>query len=79
MFYGIGINIEGDDYILIEVDFRINDNIFDLFGLVFLISIGVKVVDYIVIYEKNIFLIRIGYERFDLEIIVIYNLIFLIL
>lgn len=68
----MGIIIEGDDYILIEVDFRINDNIFDLFGLVFLISIGVKVVDYIVIYEKNIFLIRIGYERFDLEIIVIY-------
>lgn len=71
--YGTGTNIEGDDHILIEVDLRINDNIPDSLGSVFPISIGAKVADYIVIYEKNISLTRTGYERPDLEIIATYN------
>lgn len=73
MSYGTGTNIEGDDHILIEVDLRINDNIPDSLGLVFPISIGAKVADYIVIYEKNISLTRTGYERPDLEITATYN------
>lgn len=73
MSYGTGSNIEGDDHILIEVDLRINDNIPDSLGSVFSISIGAKVADYIVIYEKNISLTRTGYERPDLEIIATYN------
>lgn len=73
MSYGTGTTIEGDDHILIEVDLRINDNIPDSLGSVFPISIGAKVADYIVIYEKNISLTRTGFERPDLEIIATYN------
>lgn len=69
----VGSNSESDDLIQIEVDVRIDDNIPDSLGLEFPISIGAKVADYIVIYEKNITLTRTGYEKPDLEMTATYN------
>ncbi|XP_061187043.1 uncharacterized protein LOC133195201 [Saccostrea echinata] len=69
----VGTHTETDDVIQIEVDIRVNDNVPDTAGSEFPLSLGAKVADYIVIYEKNVTLARTGNERPNLEITATFN------
>jgi hypothetical protein len=73
MSHRVGTNTDTDDVVQIEVDIRIGDNIPDSVGSEFPLSLGAKVADYIIIYEKNISLTRTGNENPELEIIASYN------